>query len=106
MPFLNPTSHLDRHGAITHKEASMRPIIVVNDPTSDAGQVLEGSPSMFINGLAVARVGDRVSCPHGIGTIVSGDETLLVDGRPVAREGDFISCGARLMATQQDTVDL
>ncbi|KOG01657.1 PAAR-like protein-like protein [Pseudomonas savastanoi pv. glycinea] len=47
-----------------------------------------------------------MSCPHGIGTIVSGDETLLVDGRPVAREGDFISCGARLMATQQDTVDL
>ncbi|MDU8339589.1 PAAR domain-containing protein, partial [Pseudomonas syringae pv. actinidiae] len=46
----------------------MRPIIVVNDPTSDAGQVLEGSPSTFINSLAVARVGDRVSCPHGIGT--------------------------------------
>ncbi|RML55341.1 hypothetical protein ALQ93_100544 [Pseudomonas syringae pv. pisi] len=99
-------AQLSRQGVITYREDSMRPIIVINDPTSDAGQVLEGSPSTFINGLAVARVGDRVSCPHGIGTIVSGDETLLVDGRPVAREGDFISCGARLMATQQDTVDL
>lgn len=84
----------------------MRPIIVINDPTSDAGRVLEGSSSTFINGLAVARVGDLVSCPHGIGKIVSGDETLLVDGRPVARDGDYVSCGARLMAAQSDTLDI
>ncbi|MCJ7957068.1 MULTISPECIES: PAAR domain-containing protein [Pseudomonas] len=79
---------------------------MINDPTSDGGRVLEGSLETTINGLAVARLGDRVSCPHGIGTIVSGDETLLVEGRPVAREGDLISCGATLIATQTDTCDL
>jgi uncharacterized Zn-binding protein involved in type VI secretion len=83
----------------------VRPIIVMNDPTSQGGRVLEGSPGTFINGLAVARVGDRVSCPHGACKIVSGDETLLIDNQPIARDGDFVACGARLMATQQDTLD-
>ena len=81
----------------------MRPIIVFNDPTSDGGRVVEGSPSTFINGLAIARVGDRVSCPHGECTIGSGDETLLDDDRAVARDGDLTACGARLVATQKDT---
>jgi uncharacterized Zn-binding protein involved in type VI secretion len=81
----------------------VRPIIVIDDPTSGGGRVLEGSPSTFINGLAVARLGDRVSCPHGECSIVSGDETLLVDDRAVARDGDRVSCGARLVATQKDT---
>lgn len=81
----------------------LRPIIVINDPTSEGGQVIEGSPSTFINDLAVARLGDRVSCAHGECTIVSGDETLQVDNRAVAREGDSTACGATLVATQKDT---
>ena len=81
----------------------MRPIIVIDDPTSDGGRVCEGSPGTDINGLAVARVGDRVLCPHGERMIDRGDETFLVDGRAVARDGDLTSCGARLLATQKDT---
>ncbi|EJM70842.1 PAAR domain-containing protein [Pseudomonas sp. GM55] len=81
----------------------MRPIIVINDPTSDGGRVCEGSPWTDINGFAVARVGDRVVCAHGECMIESGDETLLVDGKAVARDGDLTSCGARLLATQKDT---
>ena len=81
----------------------MRPIIVIDDPTSDGGRVCEGSPWTDINGLAVARVGDRVLCPHGECMIESGDETLLDDDRAVARDGDLTSCGARLIATQKDT---
>ncbi|WP_339498334.1 PAAR domain-containing protein [Pseudomonas silesiensis] len=81
----------------------MRPIIVLNDPTSEGGRVVEGSPATFINGLAIARAGDRVSCPHGDCTIGSGDDTLLDDDKAVARDGDLTACGARLVATQRDT---
>lgn len=81
----------------------MRPIIVVNDPTSNGGRVVEGSPSTFINGFAIARVGDRVSCPHGECSIASGDETLLDNDRAVARDGDLAACGAQLVASQKDT---
>ena len=86
-----------------YREVVMRPIIVLNDPTSDGGKVLEGSSTSLINGLPVARVGDKVSCPHGVGVIVTGDASTVVDGRAVARDGDLISCGARLIATQLDS---
>lgn len=81
----------------------MRPIIVINDPTSNGGRVVEGSPSTFINGFAIARVGDRVSCPHGECSIASGDATLLDNDRAVARDGDLAACGAQLVASQKDT---
>lgn len=81
----------------------MRPIIVINDPTSNGGRVVEGSPSTFINGLAIARVGDRVSCPHGECSIASGDGTLLDNDSAVARDGDLAACGAQLVASQKDT---
>ena len=82
------------------------PVIRLGDQTSHGGRVLEASQHSDIDGIAVARLGDNVSCPiHGNGTIVEGDMTTLVDGTPVARHGDKTACGAVLAAGQQTTVD-
>jgi uncharacterized Zn-binding protein involved in type VI secretion len=80
----------------------MRPIIVLNDPSVKGGRVLQGSPSTFLHGFNVARLGDRVLCIHGPCAIDQGDETLLVDDRPVARQGDRLVCGDTLVATHDD----
>jgi uncharacterized Zn-binding protein involved in type VI secretion len=82
------------------------PVIRLGDKTSHGGAVLEASPHSDSGGIAIARLGDKTSCPiHGNGTIASGDMTMIVDGKPVARNGDKTSCGATLIAGQQATVD-
>lgn len=85
-----------------------RRVIVVGDRTTGGGEVLTGSPFTDINGMAVARVGDRASCPKhgGCFAIVTGDVTFLDEGQPLAREGDSLACGCRLLATRQSTVHL
>lgn len=81
-----------------------RPVIVVGDRTSHGGVVISGSPFTDINGKAVARIGDKVTCPkkgHGsVTTIVTGDQTVVLDGSPVARHGDKTACGATLISSQ------
>jgi uncharacterized Zn-binding protein involved in type VI secretion len=82
------------------------PVIRLGDKTSHGGAVLEASPHSDSGGIAIARQGDKTSCPiHGNGTIASGDMTMIVDGKPVARNGDKTSCGATLIAGQQATSD-
>ncbi|MBD3828112.1 PAAR domain-containing protein [Stenotrophomonas sp.] len=80
--------------------------IVVGDTTSSCGRVITGSPFTDIEGAAVARVGDRATCPlHGGGfAIVGGDVTLRVDGQPVALDGDLLACGCHLRSTVQRRV--
>jgi uncharacterized Zn-binding protein involved in type VI secretion len=80
--------------------------IVLGDPTSHGGKVIEASGFSATGNIRVARVGDMVTCPrkgHGTCAIVSGDPTVIVDGKPVAREGDQTACGAKLIATQGAT---
>lgn len=84
------------------------PFIVVGDRTSHGGTVITGSPFSDCEGRAIARIGDKVTCPikgHGITTIVTGNLTEIIDGSPVARHGDKTACGATLIASQQRTVD-
>lgn len=84
-------------------------VIRLGDKTSHDGVVLSASPFSESGGIAIARVGDKVSCPkhgHEPCTIATGDPTMIVDGKPVARNGDKTSCGAVLIASQQATVDL
>lgn len=86
-----------------------RPFIVIGDKTSHGGVVVEGSPQSVTGDKAIARVGDKVTCPkkgHGGTTvIVSGDPTCMIDGRPAARHGDKTACGAVLIAGQSNTAD-
>lgn len=80
--------------------------IVLGDKTSHGGTVIEASGHTSVGKIAVARVGDMVSCPkkgHGTCAIVSGDSTVIVDGMPVARAGDKTACGAVLIASQATT---
>ena len=82
--------------------------IVIGDKTSHGGVVIQGSPASVIDGKAIARVGDQVTCPkkgHGNTVIVTGDPSCLIDGKPAARHGDKTACGATLIAGQALTTD-
>lgn len=76
------------------------------DTTSHGGRVLACSPGNKSDGVPLALLGDKVSCPKcgGIYPIV-GVKNLGVtfDGRPVASEGDTTACGATLIASQNNT---
>ena len=82
------------------------PLIRLGDKTSHGGTVLEASQFSDIDGVGIARMGDKASCPiHGDSTIASGDMTFIVDGKPAARQGDKTGCGADLIPGQQTTID-
>lgn len=86
-----------------------RPFIVIGDTTSHGGTVIEGAPTTDTNGVRIARIGDKVTCPqngHGGTTVIaSGDPTCIIEGRPAARHGDVTACGATLISTQFPTTD-
>lgn len=79
----------------------MRKIIRLNDTTSHGGKVASvGATHFTVGGSAVARIGDKVTCPlHGPGTIIEGDARHKIDGIAVAYEGHQTSCGAALQAS-------
>ncbi len=79
-----------------------RPIIIVGCRTSHGGTVISGTLFSDIDGKAIARLGDSVSCPKCRGNIIicTGDMTTIVDGDPVARDRDRVSCGAMLISDQ------
>ena len=62
--------------------------------------VIVGATHFTVGGIAVARVGDKCTCPiHGDGTITEGDPNHTIDGISVAYEGHRTSCGATVRAT-------
>lgn len=81
---------------------STRRVIVIGDRTTHGGVVLQGSETMIINGKAVARHGDLVSCPKCKGNypISEGSSKMSANGRGVALEGMKTECGAELIASQ------
>lgn len=80
----------------------MRGIIRVGDATSHGGIVQTGSETSDVMGRAVARLGDRCSCPiagHESCVIAEGDSDFIVDGKPAAFDGHKTSCGATLISS-------
>jgi len=77
----------------------MRKIIRLNDATSHGGKVVSVAATHFtVGGIAVARAGDKTSCPvHGQGSIMEGEPRHTIGGVPVAYEGHKTSCGAILL---------
>lgn len=76
---------------------SAGPAARLNDITTHAGHVLEGSPNVLINGQRAARLGDFANCPqfnglvpHIGGDISSGSSSVRINGLPAARLGDLI----------------
>ncbi|HBJ5980712.1 TPA: PAAR domain-containing protein [Acinetobacter baumannii] len=78
------------------------PYITIGCPTTGGGQVISGNSLFLIDGIAVACVGDKATCPtHKIvATIVSGDPNLQIFGKAAARVNDSLSCGCKLLPKQ------
>lgn len=87
-------------------------IITVGDKTDHGGQVISGSSTHTLNGKAIARLGDKVSCPqlypggapHGVNKIVGAHRTLTAGGIPVAVHGCKTECGCTLIGSKPATV--
>ena len=78
----------------------MKAIIVQGCRTNHGGVVLEGHPTMSINGIGKAAKGYMVSCPKckGIFPIIEGAENYtLPNDQPVALAGMKTACGATLL---------
>ncbi|SPL69679.1 pesticin C-terminus-like muramidase [Acinetobacter stercoris] len=78
------------------------PYITIGCPTTGGGVVLTGQDSFKIEGIPVACVGDKATCPlhKTVSTIISGDQYMKVQGKPMARAGDGLSCGCTLLPKQ------
>ncbi|MCG8295642.1 PAAR domain-containing protein [Pseudomonas entomophila] len=76
----------------------MKPIVLVGHrhscPIHGEGTVETGASAAFVNGRAIACVGDRISCGAVIET---GASSTIIEGRPAAREGDTTSHGGTLV---------
>lgn len=88
---------------------SARRYIVLGDRTSHGGEVISAHSGKTLDGIPVATVGCKVTCPKCGGTheIVQGSETASYMGLALARENDKTSCGAVLIPRGQyrGTVD-
>lgn len=80
----------------------MTPYITIGCPTTGGGQVISGNNMFLIDGIAVACVGDKATCPTHkvVATIVSGDPCMQIFGKAAARVNDSLSCGCKLLPQQ------
>jgi len=75
-------------------------IIVQGCKTDHGGVVIQGHPSISINGIGMAAKGYMVACPKckGVFPISEGAENfILPDGHPVALAKMKTACGATLL---------
>ena len=56
------------------------PYIVIGCPTTGGGQVISGNSSFLVEGIAIACVGDKATCPKHktVATIITGDPYMQV----------------------------
>ena len=57
-----------------------------------------GAPTVLIEGLPAARMGDMATCSGPPDTIVQGSATVLIEGMPAARMGDITAHGGQIVA--------
>ncbi|MBX8540549.1 PAAR domain-containing protein [Pseudomonas cichorii] len=63
--------------------------------------IVSASPNVFVNGLPVARVGDKSGCGA---VIVSGIPNILINGRPIAHIGSLSSHGGTIITGSINTM--
>jgi uncharacterized Zn-binding protein involved in type VI secretion len=92
-----------------------RNIIVLGDTTTHNGTVIsawgrDGPVPQTIDGIPVACIGDKVTCPKcrgprptGSGASGADGPRTTLGGRPVAREGDEVSDGSKLVSKGQSS---
>ena len=78
------------------------PYIVIGCPTTGGGQVITGNNSFLVEGIPIACVGDKATCPkhQTVSTIIVGDPNMQVMGKAAARVNDALSCGCKLLPKQ------
>jgi uncharacterized Zn-binding protein involved in type VI secretion len=78
-----------------------RRIIRLGDATTHGGKVTHVASQTTVDGIPIARIGDKVVCPKckGVFPIVEGQSTYLDDGIPVALNGHKTACGAVLISS-------
>ncbi len=57
-----------------------------------------GAPTVLIEGVPAARMGDMATCSGPPDTIIQGSATVLIEGKPAARMGDMTSHGGQIIA--------
>ena len=71
------------------------------------GTILATATKTFVNGIPVARLGDRVTAhgdgPHANATLVQASTTVFAEGIQVCRVGDAASCGHVITSGSPDT---
>lgn len=79
------------------------PLIRLGDTSDHGGEIITASPTVLVDSLAVARLGDILDCPlHGPSPIITASATVSADGIFVARAGDTTDCGATLLVGSPD----
>ncbi|MCP4254196.1 MAG: type VI secretion protein [Candidatus Scalindua sp.] len=56
-----------------------------------------GCPTVMIQGMPAARVGDMATCVGPPDTIVMGSSTVIIGGMPAARQGDSTAHGGSII---------
>ncbi len=56
-----------------------------------------GCPTVLIQGMPAARVGDMATCAGPPDTIVMGSSTVIIGGMPAARQGDSTAHGGSIV---------
>lgn len=56
-----------------------------------------GAPTVLINKLPAARVGDMLVCVGPPDSIVKGSSTVMIEGVPAARMGDATAHGGEIV---------
>lgn len=72
-------------------------------PSGSSGVIATGAGTVFIEGLAAARVGDKLNCPGGPSVIESGSPTVIIEGAMAARVTDT-TCHKGRIVTGAGTV--
>ena len=57
-----------------------------------------GEPTVLIEGMPAARVGDMATCTGPPDSIAAGSATVLIGGMPAARMGDSCAHGGSIVA--------
>lgn len=57
-----------------------------------------GAPTVLIEGIPAARMGDMATCSGPPDTIIQGSGTVLIEGMPAARMGDMTAHGGQIVA--------
>ncbi|MDU8925661.1 PAAR domain-containing protein, partial [Pasteurellaceae bacterium LIM206] len=71
------------------------------------GVVLQGSPNVFFENKAVARVGDLIQCSDHTGEqfVAEGAETVFANGLPISRIGHSTTCDGSLVGGRETVLE-